>query len=731
MRWQVIRTIWFREVSDQLRDRRTLVLLLVMPVVLYPLLGLLASYFLILFVEQPVVVGVAGHELLEQTRDLGDKPLPALIRDDRFAPSLFPDSKSRDLIHVRLGTEDDLLRQWEQGNLDALIVFDHEWLAQLARGGQPTVPVRLRGQEADRSQTASLRTADDRGQIAYDRLMPVLRAWRQAILRQRLEALGAAPAMAEPFRIPPLALDSDFGLARVFPFLIVMMALTGALYPAIDLCAGEKERGTMETLLISPAERSEIVAGKFLTVWLFSSLSAVLNLASLGFSAWQFSSALAGQTSEPLFTTPSGTALACGLAVLLPLAAFFSAICLATAVYARSTREGQYYLVPLTLVALLLTLVSVMPGTELTPFTSLVPVVGPSLVLQELIAARSWQEAPWVYLVPVLLATLGYCYLALVWAGHQFQRESVLFREAERVELGLLLRQWLDPRRSWPTPGRAAICFAAMLALQWYVGMATAAMSPMLSAVLVQGVAILAPPLVLTLVLTSRPWQTLHAVLSCGTGAVVRLRGLSAWLGLALVLAWSVHGPLVVAVKQGAQQLPSLAEHLRNLELRFSWDEPIWWQCLALGLVPALCEEFAFRGYILAGLRQGLGTRPAILLSSVLFALAHGDPFRLIPTFLLGLLLALLASRCGSLVPGILLHASHNMLALMMGWRERQAQAGRAETEWWAVLDQFLYSWPALGTAAAVLLAGVAWLAWQRPVAKPSGLEHGDGHRRS
>ena len=75
-------------------------------------------------------------------------------------------------------------------------------------------------------------------------------------------------------------------LVRIFPFILVMWALAGALYPAVDLCAGEKERGTMETLLISPASREEIVWGKFLTIWVFSGATALLNLFSMGVSTW-------------------------------------------------------------------------------------------------------------------------------------------------------------------------------------------------------------------------------------------------------------------------------------------------------------------------------------------------------------------------------------------------------------------------------------------------------------
>src|SRR5207247_1885269 len=139
--------------------------------------------------------------------------------------------------------------------------------------------------------------------------------------------------------------------ARVVPVLLVLWSLTGALYPAVDLCAGEKERGTMETLLISPAGRAEIVYGKFLAIWVFSTATALLNLVSMGVTVWRFSSVLPSDLFRPV-------SLFWCLLLLLPLSAFFSALCLAIGAYARSSKEGQYYLMPLFLVTLPLVFLS-------------------------------------------------------------------------------------------------------------------------------------------------------------------------------------------------------------------------------------------------------------------------------------------------------------------------------------------------------------------------------------
>src|SRR5439155_12386156 len=206
------------------------------------------------------------------------------------------------------------------------------------------------------------------------------------------------------------------------PVLLVTWSLAGALYPAVDLCAGEKERGTMETLLISPASREELVWGKFLTIWVLSAATALLNLASMGITSAHFSSMLPHDVLRP-------AAIFWCIGLVLPLSAFFSAISLAIGAYARSSKEGQYYLMPLFIVTVPLVFLSLAPGVELNPFYSLVPVTGVALLLQRLMTT-SLDQAPWLYFVPVLVPVVLYSGLALHWAIEQFKREEVLFREA-------------------------------------------------------------------------------------------------------------------------------------------------------------------------------------------------------------------------------------------------------------------------------------------------------------
>jgi sodium transport system permease protein len=191
--------------------------------------------------------------------------------------------------------------------------------------------------------------------------------------------------------------------------------------PAVDMTAGERERGTMETLLISPASRSEIVGGKWLATTTFGFLSVCWNVTLMTVGAVIMEQVL----GFPIVNMPG--LIGCML-FGLPLAMLFSAVCLALGVFAKSTKEGQYYLVPLFLVVMPLAFASMMPGTELTVGRALIPITGAMLLQQKLLSVTH-DPIPWG-MVPVVLASMAFWIALALWAAiWQFHRESVLFRE--------------------------------------------------------------------------------------------------------------------------------------------------------------------------------------------------------------------------------------------------------------------------------------------------------------
>jgi sodium transport system permease protein len=218
-----------------------------------------------------------------------------------------------------------------------------------------------------------------------------------------------------------------------------LLCFTGAIYPAMDITAGEKERGTMETLLCSPVARLDLVLGKFLLVLtgslasMFFVVASMAGSALLGGALFFGSSGAAAAGALPPGTAAGGMGslpsidplgLAGVFAMVLPVAVLFSAVALTVSLFAKSYKEAQSYLGPLIVVVLVPGMIAALPGTELTARTALIPLLNLSLVCKEMLSG-SW---PWGYIALIFGSSSLYAAGALALAVRMFNREDVLFR---------------------------------------------------------------------------------------------------------------------------------------------------------------------------------------------------------------------------------------------------------------------------------------------------------------
>lgn len=419
MNRRVVGLIAAREARDLIRDRRSVFLLVVLPVLLYPGFGVVGFLFAQSTMEHVSKIGISGLENLPG--HLGDaEPDTPLIENNRFSESyceLPADADHLEVIPVRLGDYAVL----DNKSVDVIVAIPQNFNEKLAAGLSVTIDIMNRD-------------GDEISKLATQRVIRVLHKYGEKLKQNRFAARGLPADFDMPLHIREPKDGESIAqrtsselrdqLAKFFPFLLVLWALTGALHPAIDLCAGEKERGTMETLLISPAERSEIVAGKFLAVWGYATLTAWWNLVLMAGLCL-----LGGWYLEVDLLRPTSLIACFGLS--LPMTALFTSLCLAIGAYARSTKEGQYYLLPLFLGVMPLVLFSMAPNAELSIGMCLIPVTGLCLLLQKMIGPSPWGEVL-PYLVPVLASLILCAVAASWWAVRQFHREDVLFRESER-----------------------------------------------------------------------------------------------------------------------------------------------------------------------------------------------------------------------------------------------------------------------------------------------------------
>ena len=760
MSWKNIRLVFLREVRDQLRDRRTLFMITILPVLLYPMLGLGIVEMMLTFSEQPRVVVILNADDLPTSPALLDQ---SGIGEEWFENGAEETSKLRVLAErtPQAGNEEKSARRPRRGEKtdEELLAVAHQLAEKIEtlHGLRPVAdesmeatatpqPTSAESPESNTSSTISStdktaeaasteakltaaqndisqqfgtsgfqvlviipkgyraameamqreiqtsssattgvdakavatrvppvlvvrNSADDKSMVAFGRVQKALQSWEDAVRKFSFEQAGLPKELQHPARLAwiEVALEEQVAASvwsKMFPALLVIMALTGAFYPAIDLGAGEKERGTMETLLISPAKRVELVLGKFATIMLFSTATALLNLLSMGLTGQQMSAVMSdGMANRVSLDFPGLAPLAWLVILLLPLSALFSALCLALATFARSTKEGQYYLTPLLMVVMGLTMFCLSPAVEMTPLYSVIPVVNVALLLKGLLLNSASSGNLVVYAIPVLISSIGYSMLALWWAIELYNSEDVLFREAEKFDIRMWFRQLLRTKDAVPALPEAGFCFILILMLQF---VAMTYMKPdltngdpgltMMRLIVIQQLTMIACPAVF-----------MGMLLTTSLRATFRLRmpsiiAMALGVGLAIV----AH-PLTVELSQFLvehQVFPELPESARQvMGLMKTGDKPTWLLLLVFAVTPAICEELAFRGFILSGLARGGRLAIAVGISSMMFGIIHMIPQQAFNAALLGLVLGLLAIYSRSLFPAMAFHFCNNAIA--------------------------------------------------------------------
>ena len=750
----------------------------ILPLLLYPALGIGMMQLTVLFQEQPRTIVILNAKdlpepaLLDGQRfdkrwfrqgDDAEKLIvisdlsPAVVDENPSTAELAQQARQTKLLeNARTLAEKLAPTHWPQGTKDALTtkIALPELSKQFSASGIQVlviVPPDFREQMAsfDRSlQERSLEkpdrparerplilhnTADEKSMIAYTRVNQVLDRWEQEVSGQQLKASGLPDYLPTPIHPYPVDLAEQEQLSaniwsKLFPALLIIMALTGAFYPAIDLCAGEKERGTMETLLICPASRSDIVLGKFLTVLLFSMSTALLNLLSLGFTGKYMVSLGTSSAMSRLgdLSLPPASSLAWVIVMLIPLSALFSALCLALATFAKSTKEGQYYLTPLLMVTLGLTIFCLSPGVEIEPFYSIMPVMGPALLLKGFLKETGAPGELLLYLAPVLITSFGYGLLALWWAIDQFSSEDVLFREAERLDLRLWVRHLMRDKEATPSFAEATFCFVVIMLLQF---LAMRAFQTPLSTVSAsqRGTLMMQLLIIQQLVIVATPALLMAVMLTTNFAKTLRLRWPSLkGLLIGALLPFLLH-PLSIELAGHLRwffpQLPrSIVELLTQMA---DGSQPLWLTLLAFAIAPGICEELAFRGFLLSGFarpgRIGLG----IVLSALTFGIMHLIPQQVFNAALLGLVLGLIAIKTDSLIPGIVFHIFYNGLEVLRHRFLTSIPVGGTWDHLWLISEGEMRYQPLLLVVCLVSATGLlAWLALspQRPLPAKSQL---------
>jgi len=664
MRWKSIRLIYRREMIDQLRDRRTLFTIAILPILLYPLLGMVLLQISQFKREHPISLCVLGKDHLQV-------PTP-LFNGDEFAEGIAEDSGSIEVIHYDWGTikfgrdvTEETTRWIQEGRFDLVLVIPPEFLDESARTTQEVANLKL-----------FYDVTSDESRIARDRVLTVLTRWQNLWVRGELAQTGVDESVLNPFRldevdVAPQQSKSAAFWSKMLPFIMLVWALTGAFYPAIDLVAGEKERGTLETLLCSPASRAEIVWGKLGAVATASMATALLNCGSMLVTSSMIFKQLTLGTGAAVGAPPLLPMLWL-LIALVPLSLLFSAVALSAAALAKSSKEGQYYLMPLMMVTLPLVMIPMLPGTELSAGTSLIPVTGMFLLVRSLVEGDYLVAA---LHVPMVLGVTSLClWLAMNWARKQFEDEAVLFGSQEPFDL----RRWLalswKQRDEVPARSISYLCGAVILVALFFAKlsggeMPTDAGSFAKMVIVPQVTFILLPALVFAVLSSRKPSRALRL-----KGISWQTAGISLALGALFHPTYLLLGEAVTTLYPMSAQAEEAMRPIADQMSQLPWGLVI----VLIAVTPAICEELAFRGVIFSGLLRGRKPFGAILITAILFGSSHGVLQQSICATVMGVVLGIVAYRTGSVLPGVLVHFTNNAMSVSL---ERFASSGLTGVE--------------------------------------------------
>ncbi len=393
--------IYRKELKDILRDRKTLISMFLFPLILFPLMTVGFNRF-----EQ---------RMRERAKQESAK---IMIFGAEHAPELAERIRDAESLEI-VATAADYAQQISDKKIRAAVEFPAGLESALAAATAPAEPPKVK---------IYYYQTETRSEGAVERIEEIVSKYRHDVVERRLETQGMSRASVNPVEIKQenVAAEEKVAGSRfaiILPYFIVFLCFMGAMGPAMDLSAGEKERGTLETILVSAVGRDDLVLGKFLLVLTTSLVTAVMSLASYTFTM-RFSASYVQQMTGGRSFAISPQAFVSVFLIVLPMAILFSATLFAVSLLAKNFKEAQNYTGPMMIVVILPAMAGMLPGVELNAGLALVPILNVSLAAKELLTG----SFPLVHLAIVFASTCVFAGIALLAAFRMFQTESVLFR---------------------------------------------------------------------------------------------------------------------------------------------------------------------------------------------------------------------------------------------------------------------------------------------------------------
>ena len=395
---KIIIAIFKKELTDVLRDKRTLFFMIVIPVIVMPLI-FIGSIKFQEYQSKKSDEKILNIALINKTSD-------SQIRDyllDQKGVYLVEDI---DLDSLELGIKNDSL----QGGL----YIHKNFINDISANAMGKVEVYYK--------------SSDLMSKAKNRINNALEIYKNEVVSERLSQFNVDKDLLEPLDI----INKDISTKKetigkavggLIPYMLVIFIFLGAMYPAIDLGAGEKERGSLETLLSSPATKFEITVGKLMVVSLAGMVSGLISV--IGISVpFYFIGNIPDQIKSTVIEIISPFIIVSVIILMIPIAIFFASMLLSISFYARSFKEAQSLMGPLNIIIIVPLMLTLGPGIEIDHITALIPLINVGLLTKEILAG----SAQPIYFIETLSSLLFFAAIGIRFSVYWFNKENTIFR---------------------------------------------------------------------------------------------------------------------------------------------------------------------------------------------------------------------------------------------------------------------------------------------------------------
>ncbi|MEE3392945.1 MAG: ABC transporter permease subunit/CPBP intramembrane protease [Lachnospiraceae bacterium] len=629
-----------KEILDVMRDKKTMLAMFLLPVIIYPVIFIIAmqigtmigtqektSEYDIAFVEQDGSCVTKAADT-----DLG-----------RLAGYIESKKGKEDGYKITFVGSDDPEADLKSETIDA-------YVKSVKDNDQITYQIYYLS-SADSSNNAEAALSD------------LISSYSDKLAEEKIASLGLpvegtlSPAVAEDH--DKASRESSIGniLGTIIPFLLITSILMGCMYPAIDMTAGEKERGTLETLLTLPITNAELIMSKFFAVACLSLISVILNVLSMGSIAIymyhtvkELSDGMASINAVAFIP-----ALIITIVCIFAFALFISALVMCICAFAKSYKEANNYITPLTLVVMMTGYIAFIPNMTLSRPMALVPVANVCLLIKQLLVFKFNYQLIFI----VLLTNVIYAFISIWVLSRIYDTENILFGD-EGSSVRIFEKRSNLRRGTYPPVSETILIWIIIMLLMNYIG-GSVVLKHMTAGVILQQAFVGIIPILVLIYTKSDIKKTL----------VIKAPRARDLLASILLIGGLIPVNEVLSTAL-ADLLPSSIKNVNDTFGNLTGGLGLIPALLLIALTPAICEEILFRGYMFSAARHKFRLAPAILLVSVCFGISHMSLIKFIPTALLGAFLCYVVYKTDSIFNSSIMHFINNGLSVCIMYHEAQ-----------------------------------------------------------